>query len=237
MYRSSLTHPFWMKKSIILLACILFCMQLRAKNDGFNVGLMIGYAENTIDFENVVRESINRQMSVYPKSTLKDLYKSFFQDKYGPGHIIHDTAAANRYLLNELSLYSGTGGEIAEPTGWQHNFYRVNLSVLKDNLIPYEVFLDAFIRSVNGIEPIPVEEWKMEWVQIEKIIKSMALSLPDYDKDFAEIAENLNQGNYVGHHSEAYNEAYTPHYRIISRKIFEEEILPWLKNKSNTEIN
>lgn len=189
------------------------------------------YAQNNSDFENAVRESIHRQMEMYPKSTLKDLYKSFFQDKFGPGHIINDKAAAERYLQSELNSYSEVSGEVAEPTGWQQNFYRVNLSVLKDNSIPYEVFLDAFIRSVNGIEPISVEEWKKEWQAIEIIIKSMELSLPDYDKECAEIEEKLKDGNYVGHHGYAYNEAYQPHYRIVSKQIFEEELLPLLNQQ------
>jgi hypothetical protein len=186
-------------------------------------------AQDKNDFENAVRQAVSRQMDAYPKSTLKDIYKLFFQDRYGPGHIINDTAAAGRYLLDELNSYSTITGEIAEPTGWQHNFYRVNLSVIKNELIPYELFFDAFIRSVNEIEPVPVEEWKKEWSRIEKTVKSMALPLPDYEKDCREIENRLQEGKYAGHHSEAYNEAYTPHYRIISRRIFEEEILPLLE--------
>jgi hypothetical protein len=195
----------------------------------FLFAIMPVFAHENNDFADAVRKAVNRQMNEYPKSTLKDIYKSFFQDRYGPGHIINDTTAVSRYLLNELNSYSDIRGEIVEPTGWQHNFYRVNLSVIKDKLIPDEIFLDAFIRSANEIKPVPVEEWKKEWRQIEKIIKSMELALPDYDKDSAEIEERLKEGNYVGHHSAAYNEAYTPHYRIISKKIFEEEILPLLE--------
>jgi len=194
--------------------------------------IMPACANEKSDFENAVRESVTRQMKQYPKSTLKDIYKSFFQDKYGPGHIINDTTAASRYLLNELNSYSEITEEIAEPTGWQHNFYRVNLSVIKNNLVPYKILLDAFIRSANETEPIPIEDWKNEWYQIEKIIKSMELSLPDYDKDCSEIEEQLKEGNYVGHHSDAYEDAYQPHYRIISKKIFEEEILPLLEKQT-----
>ena len=40
------------------------------------------------DFEKAVREAVSWQIQTYPKSTLKDLYKNFFQDKFGPGHII-----------------------------------------------------------------------------------------------------------------------------------------------------
>lgn len=184
-------------------------------------------AENN-NFETAVREAVTRQMKIYPKSTLKDIYKNFFQDRFGPGHIINDTVAASRYLRHELNSYSTISGETAEPTGWQHNFYRVNLSVVKNKIIPYEDFLDAFVRSVNGIKPVSIKVWRKEWSQIEKIIRLMELSLPTYDEDREYIETQLEAGNYVGHHSKSFNEAYAPHYRIVSKKIFEEELLPLL---------
>ncbi len=184
-------------------------------------------------FERAVRESVGRQIGLYPESTLKDIYKSFFQDRFGPGHLIGDRDAAERYLLSELDSCGEAQGEIAEPTGWQHNFYRVDLSVLKDGTIPHELFLDAFVRSANETEPVQVEKWREEWQAIEKIVGSMELHLPGYDKDLVEIGEKLKEGNYVCHHSEAYRKAYRPHYRIVSKKIYEEEILP-LINKHNS---
>ena len=103
------------------------------------------------DFEKAVREAVSWQMQTYPKSTLKDLYKNFFQDKFGPGHIISDTTAAGNYLRRELASYTECTGEIAEPTGWEGNFLRVNLSVIKNGRVPYNIFFDAFVRSVNGV--------------------------------------------------------------------------------------
>lgn len=200
-------------------------------------GTMPVRAQENKEFENAVRMSVEQAMQRYPESTLKDLYKLFFQDRYGPGHLIHDREGADRYLRRELDSYVpstpvASMEEAVEPTGWQHNFYRVDLSVLKEDRIPYEVFFDAFVRSVNGIIPMPVEEWREEWRQIEAIIGSMQLSLPGYAADCKEIEEKLAAGNYVGHHSEAYNEAYAPHYRILHRKICEEEIFPWLEKQS-----
>jgi glutathione peroxidase len=182
------------------------------------------------DLNTSVREAVTRQMEKYPLSTLKDLYKSFFQDRFGPGHIISDASAAESYLLRELDSYSTVSGETIEPTGWQHNFYRVSLSVVKNGLVPRDVLLNVLIRSANGVNPVSVEEWRKEWSQIEAIIKAMDLSLPDYDADCQEIGKRLVECNYVGHHSDAYNEAYAPHYRIIARKIFEEEIFPLLND-------
>lgn len=180
------------------------------------------------NFEDAVRRAVIRQMEAYPKSTLKDLYKNFFQDKFGPGHIVSDTTGAGNYLRRELTSYTIAEGALAEPTGWEGNFYRVNLSVIKNNQIPYDRYFDAFVRSVNGIQPVPVLEWQKEWLRIEAVIRAMNLSLPGYETDEVEIEERLDKGEYVGHHSKVFEDTYSPHYRIISKRIFEEEILPLL---------
>lgn len=186
-------------------------------------------AAGKAEFETAVRMAVERQMQTYPKSTLKDLYKNFFQDKLGPGHIISDTTAAGNYLRREMTSYTHTEGDIAEPTGWEGNFYRVNLSVIKNGQIPYQTFFDAFVRSVNGIRPVTVAEWQKEWNRIEAIIRSMNLSLPDYESDKKEIDDRLVRGEYVGHHSKVFEDNYSPHYRIISKDIFEQELQPLIQ--------
>ena len=50
-----------------------------------------------------IRRAVERQLRMYPKSTLQDLYKNFFQDYFGPGHIVSDTLSAGAYL-NVLEL-------------------------------------------------------------------------------------------------------------------------------------
>lgn len=185
------------------------------------------------NFEEAVRDAVSRQLLLYPKSTLKDLYKNFFQDKFGPGHIISDTIQAGKYLRWELASYEVCTGELSEPTGWEGNFIRVNLSVIKKGQIPYRVFFDAFVRSVNSVKPITIEEWKSEWVRIEQIIHSMNLNLPNYGVERKEIEERLDRGEYVGHHSLIFEESYSPHYRIVSREIFEKELLPLLEKQTD----
>lgn len=203
-----------MKKYGLLSFFLFFCLVLQATGKK--------------DFEQAVRQATERQMQRYPKSTLKDLYKNFFQDHYGPGHLIGDTAAAGKYLRQELASYTVLSGEVAEPTGWEGNFVRVNLSVIKTNQILYPVFFDAFVRSVNGIIPLPVAEWQEQWNRIEAIIRSMNLSLPSYEADRKEIRDRLERGEYVGHHSQVFEDTYTPHYRIIRKEIFEKELEPLL---------
>ena len=81
---------------------------------------------------------------------------------------------------------------------------------------------------MNGVCPVTVAEWQKEWLQIESIIRSMNLSLPGYDADRKEIEDRLDRGEYVGHHSKVFEESYSPHYRIISRLIFEKDLQPLL---------
>jgi hypothetical protein len=187
-------------------------------------------APSTADFEENVRMAVNYQLKLHPLSTLRDFYKSFFQDKFGPGHLIPDTAMAGDYLRREMAAYDNPTAVQAqvEKTGWEGRFRRVDLDVVKSGLVPYELFLKAFCRSAAEVEAPTLEEWKQEWAQIEAIIRQMNLPLKDYEADLADINRNLQAGIYMGHHSEAFEKAYSPHYRIIKKEIFEELILPLL---------
>ena len=173
-----------------------------------------------------IKEAVERQLRDYPKSTLQDLYKSFFQDRFGPGHLVSDTSAAGNYLRYELNNSENFHERYYEPTGYENNYYRVNLSVLKENKISYQKYFDAFLRSVEKIDLDAISEWKEEWSRIEEVIISMNLDLENFEEDLEMIDSVLEQGKYAVHHSEIYNSEYQPHYRIIEKKIFEEEILP-----------
>ena len=176
-----------------------------------------------------IRRAVVEQMRVYPQSTLRDIYKNFFQDCFGPGHIIADTISANTYLREELAKSVKFSGQLYERTGYKGNFYRVNLSLIKDGVIPYNIFFNAFVRSVNGIRPTPIEEWEKEWHLISTVISEMNLQMDGYKQDSLQIDNLLEQGQYVMHHSQKYVDAYDPHYRIISKEIFEAELLPLIE--------
>ena len=177
-----------------------------------------------------IKKSVERQLRDYPKSTLQDLYKSFFQDRFGPGHLVNDTSAAGNYLRYELNNSESFHERYYEPTGYENNYYRVNLSVLKENRISYQKYFDAFLRSVEKIDLDAISEWKEEWSEIESVINSMNLDLENFEEDLEMIHSVLEQGKYAVHHSEIYNSEYQPHYRIIEKKIFEEEILPLIED-------
>jgi hypothetical protein len=175
-----------------------------------------------------IRIAVENQLSTYPKSTLQDLYKNFFQDYFGPGHIVGDTLSAGAYLNAELESFEQATGAYYEPTGYNGHFYRVNLSVIKEGFISRDAFFDAFLRSVSHIQTITLEAWKQEWKEIDSVIQTMNLSLTHYAVEREKIFSLLEQDKYVMHHSEEFSVAYDPHYRIIRRDIFRKEILPLL---------
>lgn len=175
-----------------------------------------------------IEAGIKRIMTAYPKATLQDIYKSFFQDNYGPGHLMGDTAAAAAYVRRELGSFDLASGSDYEATGSESNFVRVNLQVVKDGRVPLDTFLDAFMRSARQFQVPPIEQWSRKWEEICEVVEDMDLKLPGQAEDSERILKQLSEGDPTIHHSLIYETAYKPHYRIILRSIFESEILPFL---------
>ena len=179
-----------------------------------------------------VKAAIERQLRDYPESRVQDIYKSFCQDNLGPGHLIPDPESARRYLDSELRAYREDldSGLYAAPSlryfpaGDKGNYIRVDLSVVLDGLVSEEAFLDAFVRSANEGERLSEEEWVARWKGIEKVIRKSFMNIPDAGSDLKAISGYLSEGQLILHHSDAFSEAYHPHYRIIAKDIFEKEL-------------
>ena len=174
-----------------------------------------------------VRSAIERQLVTYPESTLQDIYKSFYQEHFGPGHIISDTASARRYLVRELSEMGKTQSPYFESTGRQGDYVRVYHSAIADSLITAEQLLDAFVRSANSRQE-PAVSWMEKWEAIVSIIQANKIELEGFETDLPLLTEAARNSQAV-HHSRRYNEAYHPHYRIVERGIFERELMQALK--------
>lgn len=173
-----------------------------------------------------IKEAINRQLTDFPESTLLDIYKSFFQDKFGPGHIAPDSIVAMNSIIKEIESATKYDRHYYEPTGEGTNFYRVSLATISDSIVPIDVYFNAFYNSIKNIGTVDIESWKSEWGQIMEVISSMNINLPDFDNDKASIDSLLNNSGYVSHHSRRYNNLYQPHYRLIRKDLFFKHIKP-----------
>lgn len=198
----------------------------------FLILIILLMASCSKSFDEKVKNSIYSQLSIYPQSNLQDIYKNFFQDRFGPGHLIPDTAMAGKYLREELNAYTETGqNPLLELTGWEGNYYHVSLDVLKLGIVPVEVYLETFVESANPVPEVAPDEWKNEWERIVAVIEKMNLALPDYESDKAKIRDLIEKGDFVVHHSPVFEDTYHPHYRIIKKDIVLKKIEPLLTDK------
>lgn len=180
------------------------------------------------------KAAIARQLRDYPESRVEDIYKSFCQDNLGPGHLIPDPQSARNYLESELRTYredlDSARYEAPEikyyPAGDKGNYVRVDLRVVLDGLVSKELYLNAFVRSANEGKRLTQEQWVAKWKKVEKVILKDFPDIPNAKEDLEMIDSHIEKGELILHHSEAFSQAYNPHYRIIARDIFEKELKP-----------
>ncbi|MBO7487033.1 MAG: hypothetical protein J6T58_00645 [Bacteroidales bacterium] len=178
--------------------------------------------------------AIARQLKEYPQSRVQDIYKSFCQDYLGPEHLIPDPEYARNYLKSELAgfredldnhLYEEPS-QMYCPVGDQGNYVRVDLSAVLKGRVSEDALLDAFVRSANEGWKVSPEEWIAKWNDIAGIIRKHFSDIPGAEQDLARLDSLIREGNLIMHHSPEFEAAYHPHYRIISKDIFESDIKP-----------
>ena len=168
-----------------------------------------------------IRQAVRSQLEIYPESKLQDIYKSFFQDEYGPGHLIENVSFAREYFDLELEEMQSRGRHEAEPCGEGKNFVRVPMDLVKDGLINEEDYFKAFMDSSVDFKVPVLPSWRKKWESVVNEIEKMDIQLPDFERDKLEIMKYMASGEAVVHHSDRYNDAYDPHYRIMGLKEWE----------------
>jgi hypothetical protein len=171
--------------------------------------------------KNEIRDAVNAQLKLYPASTLQDIYKSFYQDEFGPGHLIEDVSSAREYFDLELEEMLSKGRHNAEPCGTGKNFVRVPMDLAKDGIIPEDEFFASFLESSSGFKTPDLMIWRKKWEEIEAEVAAMDLQIPELEKDNLAILKMIYHGEASVHHSLAYNEKYDPHYRIMGKAQWE----------------
>lgn len=203
-----------------------------------SMGFICGSAQELTD-KNTRKEAIKKaleyQRNTYLVSQYRDVYKNFMQDFYGPGHMINNKGVACEGIQKEMAGVDFYDGPDYEPTGFQGNFYRVNLRLIEKGIVPHLTFLDAFVESVQAIVPPDPEVWMQTWNEIDDEIKEMGWTFVNEAADRETLNAQFKERNYVVHHSDAYNEGVNFHYRIISRDKFEKIILPLLEAHSDSK--
>ena len=103
-----------MKKTIFVFFAMLYAFTLSAQD---------------------IQGFVSRQMQVYPKSRLLDIYKSCFQDYMGAEHLVSDRERVKAYLDEELQTTSldDLMPWYSEPCGVNGQYIRVSIRATKEN--------------------------------------------------------------------------------------------------------
>lgn len=184
-------------------------------------GIAVMSCERASDQSLAIRQAVQEELQRYPRATLRDLYKFFFQGAYGPGHMIPSREFAAQYLEEELRTSTAFDTVRWQTVGHQGKYYRINLSLIKEGVLSQQALLEAFVQSANEAAPPALENWRKDWQTILEIIASMPLDLPEFEEDRRKIADMLAEGKVIGHHSETFVQWYHPHYRVVDKKHFE----------------
>ena len=159
--------------------------------------------------------------NLHPQSTLIDFYKLFFQGSFGPGHFIPDIISAIDFLYQELHSSQNFEDHFYQKIDYHQTFYRVNLVVMKMNLISFNDFYSGFIASGRFKANISMEQWVNEWQQIELILKNSSLKIHNFENDSQDLQQLFSKEDYVTSHSLQYRNAYNPHYRLFNQTEFD----------------
>ncbi len=163
-----------------------------------------------------VLKALTFQLVAYPSLSLIDIYKSFFQDACGPGHLIEDEATFRTCFSNELKNMKSRGNRLVEVCGCGFRYCRIPMDIVIDGLLDEEEFMLACIASASSFAIPSVEEWKKSWEEIFNILLPQQQHIRDFNKDSLVIFTSLEKGLFMMSHSDLYKRLYDPHYRICT---------------------
>ena len=175
------------------------------------------------------QEALDSLIQKYPDMQLADVYKSFYQDNFGPGHLLADSIGARNYFMEELADTLEWKGPEYEFTGEGKNFVRVNMDLVRKGIIPSDMYFQSFLNSINRIQPLSDEEWITEWGNLDSLIRDRNYVFFDEQNDRELIKRKIESRNFPVHHSDRFNKIYNFHYRIISIPEFENLKAKYLK--------
>jgi len=186
------------------------------------IGCLLIYSCKEADSKKeLIQNAILEEMRLHPEARLIDIYKFFFQGAFGPGHIIRDKQSALNYLQNELQSMTDFDSVLWQPVGYNKQYYRISLGLVKEGTLSEEELFNAFVQSADLSAVPSIEEWIEEWNFILNIIEAMNLKIINYEEDKSILDDMLEEGNILVHHSNIYRKLYHPHYRVVNNKQFE----------------
>lgn len=173
--------------------------------------------KNKSEWKKVILE----QKMLYPEMQIQDLYKIVYQSTFGSGHMGTDEKIILSDVQRELNMIDEDSTiDLIESISPTDNYIRINLKRFKYERGNPDLLAEAFAKSASESSAdtiIFVTQWKI----ISELIDSEDIL---FDKEQFNHFSNLMKENHypVVHHSETYVKKYSPAYRVLSKKYWDE---------------
>jgi hypothetical protein len=162
-----------------------------------------------------IRRAVLDEVKKYPKLEIQDLYKLAYQAAMGNEHIMNDTAAAHKYLEEELaSIDSSSSQPLMNYLTSDSSIARVNLRSFKAHKRNPAKLLEAMRKTASSFQPS--QELLRSYLND---IETLAFDgkIPFKQNELNDYFQKMKQQNFPAvHHSKTVEENYRPAYRIIS---------------------
>lgn len=146
----------------------------------------------------------------YPAMTTQDCVKLLYQAVLGPSHLGRNGIPQPSYIANEMSKAKKRDLPLSESIG--NGLCRLHLDSLQCQLRP---------ETIHGLFMETAQKHKGTLEQLQEQLALWAKNPSPFSKEDAEKEiGQLEASSYAPvSHSEAYHQAYDPHYRLIQEKL------------------
>ncbi len=149
---------------------------------------------------------------------LEDAYKWTYQATRGGEHAVPDEESARKWLDSEWQTLGRPAANEAiwEPLCPGEAIGRLNLRPFKEKGGKSDDLLDAFLTSSREYKAT-VESFTDAWAELGKRLKKKRVGNLDY-KSWTKLDAEMKAKNYPAiHHSDRYEKANHPAYRILTK--------------------
>ena len=153
-----------------------------------------------------------------PNMRIEDAYKWIYQATRGGEHAAPDRAAANQWLARELERLGTTpkGEPMWEPMCKDSRIGRLNLRAYRDQGGRPDDLVDAFLTSAAQYRSEP-KTFYNAWIELGRRLKKQGFGHLTY-AEWRRLDAEMKAKEYPAiHHSETYNKAKAPAYRVLTR--------------------
>lgn len=158
-----------------------------------------------------VKFLVEQELDLFPKASLLDLYKLFYQNCCGSRHFFQNLASVEENILTEIAQVENNGILFPDyDISYIFPVRRISLYSIINGRYDIHYVADKFYQLSVQESKISLQEWINEWEDIQEFILTYKPFIFD---DLNTVMLDYNQPS---HHSQTYRLNYNPHYRICS---------------------